>query len=35
MHHVKEISIGGEVYNLDTLQVVTPKHHVGIHKGEK
>lgn len=31
IHHVKPISEGGEVYNIDNLRVLTPKRHVEIH----
>ncbi|PHM52363.1 colicin-like bacteriocin tRNase domain-containing protein [Xenorhabdus hominickii] len=31
LHHVDEIQHGGEVYNVDNLRVVTPKHHIKIH----
>jgi len=37
IHHIKPISEGGSVYDLDNLQVLTPKQHIEIHskKGEK
>ncbi|MEG9604980.1 S-type pyocin domain-containing protein [Serratia nematodiphila] len=35
IHHVNEISKGGDVYNIDNLRVMTPKRHVDIHKGGK
>lgn|GEM_PF-3751112 len=34
LHHKKSISEGGDVYNVDNLNAVTPKRHVEIHKGE-
>ncbi|EOL9073400.1 S-type pyocin domain-containing protein [Cronobacter turicensis] len=33
LHHKQEISKGGDVYNVDNLNVVTPKRHIEIHKG--
>ncbi|MGX5089354.1 HNH endonuclease signature motif containing protein [Enterobacter sp. UPMP2052] len=35
IHHINEISKGGDVYNIDNLRVMTPKRHVDIHKGGK
>ncbi|CZF85369.1 S-type pyocin domain-containing protein [Grimontia marina] len=35
LHHIKEIQYGGEVYNVDNLRVITPKHHIEIHRGSK
>lgn len=35
LHHVKPISQGGEVYNIDNIRVVTPKRHIEIHSGGK
>lgn len=33
-HHKTEISKGGDVYNVDNLNTLTPKRHIEIHKGE-
>ncbi|WBM72768.1 S-type pyocin domain-containing protein [Buttiauxella sp. WJP83] len=35
IHHVSEISKGGDVYNVDNLRIVTPKRHINIHRGVK
>lgn len=32
IHHVKLISKGGEVYNVDNLRIHTPKNHVELHQ---
>jgi hypothetical protein len=32
IHHVEQISEGGEVYNVDNLRVNTPKNHIDVHK---
>jgi hypothetical protein len=32
LHHVIEISQGGEVYGLDNILVMTPRRHIQIHK---
>ncbi|EJU5353318.1 cell envelope integrity protein TolA [Salmonella enterica] len=32
LHHVKPISEGGEVYDVDNLRVMTPKRHIEVHK---
>ena len=32
LHHVEQISEGGEVYNVDNLRVNTPKNHIDVHK---
>ncbi|BEN39532.1 hypothetical protein SMKC049_13240 [Serratia marcescens] len=34
IHHRDEVAKGGEVYNVDNLNVVTPKRHIEIHKGK-
>jgi len=34
LHHVKHISKGGEIYDIDNIRVITPKQHSGIHKGD-
>ncbi|EKY1941919.1 S-type pyocin domain-containing protein [Cronobacter turicensis] len=34
IHHVELISLGGEVYDVDNLRVVTPKQHIKIHSGK-
>ncbi|WP_394346990.1 HNH endonuclease signature motif containing protein [Photorhabdus khanii] len=34
LHHVKSLKDGGSVYDLDNLQVVTPKRHVEIHSNK-
>ena len=31
IHHIKPISRGGEVYNVDNMGVTTPKWHIDIH----
>jgi hypothetical protein len=31
LHHVNPIALGGEVYNISNISVVTPKSHIGIH----
>ncbi len=33
IHHIKSISEGSEVYNVDNMGIVTPKHHIEIHGG--
>ncbi|MFZ4217857.1 S-type pyocin domain-containing protein [Enterobacter ludwigii] len=33
IHHIKPISLGGEVYNVDNMGVTTPKRHIDIHRG--
>lgn len=33
LHHKNEISKGGDVYNVDNLNALTPKRHIEIHKG--
>ncbi|MBN2993505.1 S-type pyocin domain-containing protein [Pseudomonas cedrina subsp. fulgida] len=32
IHHMIEISKGGDVYNLENLRVLTPKRHIELHK---
>ena len=32
IHHVDQISEGGEVYNVNNLRVNTPKNHIDVHK---
>ncbi|EEO5744123.1 colicin-D [Salmonella enterica] len=32
LHHVKPISEGGGVYDVDNLRVMTPKRHIEVHK---
>lgn len=34
LHHKQQISKGGDVYNVDNLNVLTPKRHIEIHKGK-
>lgn len=34
LHHDKQISQGGEVYDIDNIRVATPKRHIDIHKGK-
>ncbi|CAM8204540.1 S-type pyocin domain-containing protein [Enterobacter asburiae] len=34
IHHIRPISEGGEVYDVDNMGVVTPKRHIAIHRGE-
>ncbi|HCT5581727.1 TPA: S-type pyocin domain-containing protein [Enterobacter kobei] len=33
IHHLTPISQGGEVYNVDNMGVMTPKHHIVTHSG--
>ena len=35
LHHKEEIQHGGKVYHADNIRVVTPRHHIDIHKGLK
>ncbi|TOF75861.1 S-type pyocin domain-containing protein [Vibrio parahaemolyticus] len=35
LHHKEEIQHGGKVYHFDNIGVVTPRHHIDIHKGLK
>lgn len=35
IHHIKEISKGGAVYDMDNIGVTTPKRHIDIHRGAK
>ncbi|HEJ3364696.1 TPA: S-type pyocin domain-containing protein [Pseudomonas aeruginosa] len=35
LHHVKPISEGGAVYNIDGIRVTTPKRHIELHKKGK
>ncbi len=32
LHHLEEIQHGGEVFNMDNINVTTPRLHIGIHK---
>lgn len=32
LHHLEEIQHGGEVFNVDNINVTTPRLHIGIHK---
>ncbi|EEW8806207.1 S-type pyocin domain-containing protein [Escherichia coli] len=34
IHHIKPISEGGEVYNVDNMGITTPKRHIEIHRGK-
>ncbi|MGU3412437.1 S-type pyocin domain-containing protein [Enterobacteriaceae bacterium C34A] len=34
LHHKQKISKGGDVYNVDNLNALTPRRHIEIHKGE-
>jgi hypothetical protein len=34
LHHDKLISQDGGVYDMDNLRVLTPKHHIDIHRGK-
>ncbi len=34
LYHDKQISQGGEVYDIDNIRVATPKRHIDIHKGK-
>lgn len=31
IHHIKPISQGGDVYDIDNMRVMTPKHHIDTH----
>jgi len=31
LHHVEQIGLGGDVYDLDNIRIVTPKRHIEIH----
>ncbi|MEQ6721402.1 S-type pyocin domain-containing protein [Pseudomonas aeruginosa] len=33
LHHDEEVAMGGKVYDVDNLTVVTPRRHIDIHKG--
>jgi len=35
IHHIDEVAKGGDVYNVDNMQVFTPKRHMDFHKGVK
>ncbi|EPO3921890.1 colicin-like bacteriocin tRNase domain-containing protein [Salmonella enterica subsp. houtenae serovar [1],40:z4,z23:-] len=35
LHHIKRVTDGGAVYDIDNLRVVTPKRHIEIHRGNK
>lgn len=35
LHHKAAISEGGEVYDLDNLGAVTPRHHIDLHRNNK
>ena len=35
IHHIDHIRDGGAVYDLDNLRVVTARHHIEIHRGDK
>lgn len=35
LHHVKPISEGGAVYDIDGIRVTTPKRHIELHKKDK
>lgn len=32
LHHLEEIQHGGDVFNVDNINVTTPRLHTGIHK---
>jgi len=32
LHHTDEVAKGGKAYDVDNLKVVTPKHHIDIHR---
>ncbi|MFI8555984.1 S-type pyocin domain-containing protein [Pseudomonas putida] len=34
IHHVREISKGGGVYDLDNMIILSPQHHIDIHRGK-
>jgi len=34
IHHEDPIDNGGGVYDMDNLRIVTPKHHIDIHRGK-
>lgn len=33
IHHIKPISQGGDVYNVDNMGITTPKRHIDVHRG--
>lgn len=33
IHHIKPISQGGDMYNVDNMGITTPKRHIDIHRG--
>ncbi|MDR6957169.1 hypothetical protein J2W43_001145 [Pseudomonas brassicacearum] len=35
LHHIKYISHGGEVYNFDNINLMTPKRHIETHRARK
>ncbi|WP_144922925.1 MULTISPECIES: S-type pyocin domain-containing protein [unclassified Pseudomonas] len=35
LHHIKYISHGGEIYDLDNINLMTPKRHIEIHREHK
>lgn len=35
VHHIHEISAGGEVYDVSNLAIMTPRQHIDHHKGQK
>ncbi|WP_313683188.1 S-type pyocin domain-containing protein [Pantoea sp.] len=34
LHHTELISLGGEVYNVENIKVMTPKHHINTHSNK-
>ncbi|WP_134677499.1 S-type pyocin domain-containing protein [Ectopseudomonas khazarica] len=35
LHHIEPIGIGGAVYDLDNIRIVTPKRHIEIHSNKE
>ncbi len=33
IHHIKPVSQGGDMYNVDNMCITTPKRHIDIHRG--
>ncbi|WP_243879792.1 S-type pyocin domain-containing protein [Enterobacter sichuanensis] len=33
IHHIKPVSQGGDMYNVDNMGITTPKRHIDIHRG--
>jgi len=35
LHHRHYISLGGQVYDIDNISVLTPRSHIALHQGGK